>query len=103
MLCRKQLDQSDRGVLFLLSTHVSADFELGFVFQDPVAPELIDLLQSSDNPLLHQIFPVKEPENPNNKGLSKVTVVSKFKVGAFVFFFFRVGGFSWWGGGQPWL
>ncbi|XP_037543368.1 unconventional myosin-XIX [Nematolebias whitei] len=47
--------------------------------KDPVPPELINLLQSSDNPLLHQIFSVKESENPNNKGLSKVTVVSKFK------------------------
>lgn len=76
----------DRGVLFLFSTHVFADFELGCVFQDPVPPELIDLLQSSDNPLLHQMFSVKEPENTNNKGLSRVTVVSKFKVGAFFFF-----------------
>ncbi|XP_017268019.1 unconventional myosin-XIX isoform X2 [Kryptolebias marmoratus] len=47
--------------------------------KDPVPPELISLLQKSDNPLLHQIFSDKETENPNNKGLSKVTVVSKFK------------------------
>uniref|UniRef100_A0A8C4DYW6 Myosin XIX n=1 Tax=Dicentrarchus labrax TaxID=13489 RepID=A0A8C4DYW6_DICLA len=47
--------------------------------KDPVPPELISLLQKSDNPLLHQIFTDKETENPTNKGLSKVTVVSKFK------------------------
>ncbi|XP_049896083.1 unconventional myosin-XIX [Epinephelus moara] len=47
--------------------------------KDPVPPELIDLLQKSDDPLLQQIFTDKETENPTNKGLSKVTVVSKFK------------------------
>ncbi|XP_070838558.1 unconventional myosin-XIX [Chaetodon trifascialis] len=47
--------------------------------KDPVPPELINLLQKSDNPLLHQIFTDKETENPATKGLSKVTVVSKFK------------------------
>nr|XP_046266684.1 unconventional myosin-XIX isoform X2 [Scatophagus argus] len=47
--------------------------------KDPVPPELISLLQKSDNPLLHQIFTHEEPENPTTKGLSKVTVVSKFK------------------------
>lgn len=47
--------------------------------KDPVPPELISLLQKSDNPLLCQIFTDKETENPVTKGLSKVTVVSKFK------------------------
>ncbi|KAM9348742.1 unconventional myosin-XIX [Symphorus nematophorus] len=47
--------------------------------KDPVPPELIDLLQKSDDPLLHQIFTDKETESPTSKGLSKVTVVSKFK------------------------
>ncbi|XP_071386013.1 unconventional myosin-XIX [Centroberyx affinis] len=47
--------------------------------KDPVPPELIDLLQKSDDPLLHQIFADKETENPTSRGLSKVTVVSKFK------------------------
>ncbi|KAF7665621.1 hypothetical protein LDENG_00136510 [Lucifuga dentata] len=47
--------------------------------KDPVPPELISLLQKSGNPLLHQIFADKETENPTTKGLSKVTVVSKFK------------------------
>ncbi|XP_068600219.1 unconventional myosin-XIX [Brachionichthys hirsutus] len=47
--------------------------------KDPVPPELIDLLQKSGNLLLHQIFTGMEKENPNSKGLSKVTVVSKFK------------------------
>uniref|UniRef100_A0A8C2Z1I8 Myosin XIX n=1 Tax=Cyclopterus lumpus TaxID=8103 RepID=A0A8C2Z1I8_CYCLU len=47
--------------------------------KDPVPPELSSLLQKSDNPLLHQIFTDKETENPTTKGLSKVTVVSKFK------------------------
>ncbi|KAM4547490.1 unconventional myosin-XIX-like [Fundulus diaphanus] len=46
---------------------------------DPVPPELTGLLQKSDNLLLHEIFSGKETEMPNNKGLSKVTVVSKFK------------------------
>lgn len=50
--------------------------------QDPVPPELIGLLQNSDNALLHQIFTDKETENPTTRGLSKVTVVSKFKVRA---------------------
>ncbi|XP_056263817.1 unconventional myosin-XIX isoform X1 [Pseudoliparis swirei] len=47
--------------------------------KDPVPPELTSLLQKSDNPLLHQIFTDKETENPTTKGLSKVTVFSKFK------------------------
>ncbi|XP_074467568.1 unconventional myosin-XIX isoform X1 [Sebastes fasciatus] len=47
--------------------------------KDPLPPELIGLLQKSDNPLLHQIFTDQESENPTTKGLSKVTVVSKFK------------------------
>uniref|UniRef100_A0A671YHB8 Myosin XIX n=1 Tax=Sparus aurata TaxID=8175 RepID=A0A671YHB8_SPAAU len=47
--------------------------------KDPVPPELINLLQKSDNPLLHQIFTDKEADNTTCKGLSKVTVVSKFK------------------------
>ncbi|XP_061607395.1 unconventional myosin-XIX isoform X1 [Phyllopteryx taeniolatus] len=47
--------------------------------KDPVAPELIGLLQISDNPLLRQIFQEKETENLSSKGLNKVTVVSKFK------------------------
>lgn len=51
-----------------------------FDSQDPVPLELTSLLQKSDNPLLHQIFTDKGTENSNSKGLSKVTVVSKFKV-----------------------
>ncbi|XP_031713228.1 unconventional myosin-XIX isoform X2 [Anarrhichthys ocellatus] len=47
--------------------------------KDPVPPELTELLQKSDNPLLHQIFADKETKNSTTKGLSKVTVVSKFK------------------------
>ncbi|XP_040005919.1 unconventional myosin-XIX [Xiphias gladius] len=47
--------------------------------KDPVPPELTSLLQKSDNSLLHQIFTDKETENLTTKGLSKVTVVSKFK------------------------
>uniref|UniRef100_A0A3Q2U8U9 Myosin XIX n=1 Tax=Fundulus heteroclitus TaxID=8078 RepID=A0A3Q2U8U9_FUNHE len=47
--------------------------------KDPVPPELTGLLQKSDNLLLHEIFSGKETEIPNNKELSKVTVVSKFK------------------------
>ncbi|KAM6911871.1 unconventional myosin-XIX isoform 2-T2 [Lycodopsis pacificus] len=47
--------------------------------KDPVPPELTELLQKSNNPLLHHIFADKETKNPTTKGLSKVTVVSKFK------------------------
>uniref|UniRef100_A0A668A851 Myosin XIX n=1 Tax=Myripristis murdjan TaxID=586833 RepID=A0A668A851_9TELE len=47
--------------------------------KDPVPRELIALLQKSENPLLHQIFADKDTENAKSKGLSKVTVVSKFK------------------------
>ncbi|XP_042286341.1 unconventional myosin-XIX [Thunnus maccoyii] len=47
--------------------------------KDPVPPELINLLQKAENPLLQQIFADKETESPSSKGLSKVTVVSKFK------------------------
>ncbi|KAM6906949.1 unconventional myosin-XIX [Xenentodon cancila] len=47
--------------------------------KDPVPPELVSLLQRSENPLLCHIFTDKETENSTNKGLSKVTVVSKFK------------------------
>lgn len=53
---------------------------LDVMFQDPVPPELIGLLQKADNPLLQQIFADKESDNSPTKGLSKVTVVSKFKV-----------------------
>lgn len=51
------------------------------VFQDPVPPEVIGLLLTSDNPLLHQIFSGQDPKNQTTKELGKVTVVSKFKVG----------------------
>ncbi|XP_061596098.1 unconventional myosin-XIX [Cololabis saira] len=47
--------------------------------KDPVPPELVRLLQNSDNLLLCQIFTDKDTENLPSKGLSKVTVVSKFK------------------------
>uniref|UniRef100_A0A8D2ZDL3 Myosin XIX n=1 Tax=Scophthalmus maximus TaxID=52904 RepID=A0A8D2ZDL3_SCOMX len=47
--------------------------------KDPVPPELISLLQQSDDSLLHQIFTDKETDSLTTKGLSKVTVVSKFK------------------------
>ncbi|KAG7224485.1 hypothetical protein INR49_015009 [Caranx melampygus] len=47
--------------------------------KDPVPPELNSLLQKSGNLLLNQIFTDKETENLTSKGLSKVTVVSKFK------------------------
>ncbi|XP_029304565.1 unconventional myosin-XIX isoform X2 [Cottoperca gobio] len=47
--------------------------------KDPVPPEVVNLLQKSDNSLLHQIFSDKETESQTSKGLSKVTVVSKFK------------------------
>lgn len=69
-------------VFMKLTTDPSTHLRLAFVLQDPVPPELSSLLQKSDNPLLHQIFTDKETENPTTKGLSKVTVVSKFKVGA---------------------
>lgn len=54
---------------------------MNLVSQDPVPPEVISLLLKSDNPLLHQIFSSKETKNQTTKELSKVTVVSKFKVG----------------------
>uniref|UniRef100_A0AAQ5Z5E7 Myosin motor domain-containing protein n=1 Tax=Amphiprion ocellaris TaxID=80972 RepID=A0AAQ5Z5E7_AMPOC len=47
--------------------------------KDPVPAELINLFEKSDNPLLQEIFADKKTENPTNRGLSKVTVVSKFK------------------------
>nr|XP_019941478.1 PREDICTED: unconventional myosin-XIX [Paralichthys olivaceus] len=47
--------------------------------KDPVPPELIGLLQKSGNSLLHLMFTDNETENLTTKGLSKVTVVSKFK------------------------
>ncbi|XP_032432715.1 unconventional myosin-XIX isoform X1 [Xiphophorus hellerii] len=47
--------------------------------KDPVPPELIGLLEKSDNLLLHEIFSDKETEIPHSKGLSRVTVISKFK------------------------
>ncbi|XP_054610283.1 unconventional myosin-XIX isoform X2 [Dunckerocampus dactyliophorus] len=47
--------------------------------KDPVAPEIISILQRSDNPFLQHIFAEEETENSPSKGLSKVTVVSKFK------------------------
>ncbi|KAM6970450.1 unconventional myosin-XIX [Aplochiton taeniatus] len=48
--------------------------------KDPMPPELIALLQTSENALLHQLFADSEAENPAARGHSKVvTVVSKFK------------------------
>ncbi|XP_034539617.1 unconventional myosin-XIX [Notolabrus celidotus] len=47
--------------------------------KDPVPPELIKLLQKSEDLLLQQIFSDRETESPNSKGLNRVTVVSKFK------------------------
>ncbi|CAM9336089.1 unnamed protein product [Lampetra planeri] len=47
--------------------------------KDPVPTELIALLQTSDNLLLQQIFSEQQTETSPTKGLSKVTVVSKFK------------------------
>ncbi|XP_069003028.1 unconventional myosin-XIX [Embiotoca jacksoni] len=47
--------------------------------KDPVPAELVSLLQKSENPLLHQIFIDRETESLTTKGLSRVTVVSKFK------------------------
>lgn len=47
--------------------------------KDPVPPELINMLQKSNNGLLLQIFADVEEGNQATKGLSKVTVVSKFK------------------------
>lgn len=47
--------------------------------KDPVPPELINMLQKSNNSLLHQIFADAEEESQTTKALSKVTVVSKFK------------------------
>uniref|UniRef100_A0A673AYI7 Myosin XIX n=1 Tax=Sphaeramia orbicularis TaxID=375764 RepID=A0A673AYI7_9TELE len=47
--------------------------------KDPVPPELISLLQSSKNPLIQHIFAEKDDGKQTSKGLSKVTVVSKFK------------------------
>ncbi|XP_061817705.1 unconventional myosin-XIX isoform X1 [Nerophis lumbriciformis] len=47
--------------------------------KDPVAPEIISILQKSGNCLLQHIFIEKESEHSPNRALSKVTVVSKFK------------------------
>lgn len=47
--------------------------------KDPVPPELINILQKSNNRLLHQIFAEAEEGSQTTKALSKVTVVSKFK------------------------
>uniref|UniRef100_A0AAX7U023 Myosin motor domain-containing protein n=1 Tax=Astatotilapia calliptera TaxID=8154 RepID=A0AAX7U023_ASTCA len=47
--------------------------------KDPVPPELISLLQKSNNQLLHQIFKDNETESQIKKGPGKTTVVSKFK------------------------
>lgn len=52
------------------------------MLQDPVPPELLSLLLKSDVPLLHHIFSGKDPKDQTTRELSKVTVVSKFKVGA---------------------
>ncbi|KAK3508827.1 hypothetical protein QTP70_009605 [Hemibagrus guttatus] len=47
--------------------------------KDPVPPELLSLLQKSEDPLLHSLFADSDTEG-NSRGHSKVvTVVSKFK------------------------
>ncbi|XP_051966023.1 unconventional myosin-XIX [Xyrauchen texanus] len=48
--------------------------------KDPVPPELISLLQKSQDSLLHSLFVDSDRENEGSRGHSKVvTVVSKFK------------------------
>ncbi|KAM9788989.1 unconventional myosin-XIX [Neosynchiropus ocellatus] len=47
--------------------------------KDPVPPELTGLLQKSENRLLRRIFSDAHTDSSSAKGLSKVTVVSKFK------------------------
>ncbi|XP_053703994.1 unconventional myosin-XIX [Synchiropus splendidus] len=47
--------------------------------KDPVPPELTDLLQKSENRLLQRVFSDAHTDISSAKGLSKVTVVSKFK------------------------
>ncbi|XP_067866420.1 unconventional myosin-XIX isoform X2 [Heterodontus francisci] len=48
--------------------------------KDPVPPELVQLMQKSQNALLMELFPVEEKEDNDNKAQNKaVTVVSKFK------------------------
>lgn len=64
-----------RHIVHVLNIHLRVSD-----LQDPVPLELTSLLQNSDNPLLHQIFTDSGAENSTTKGLSKVTVVSKFKV-----------------------
>lgn len=51
------------------------------VLQDPVPPELISVLQKSQDSLLHSLFADGDRESEGSRGHSKViTVVSKFKV-----------------------
>uniref|UniRef100_UPI00398E3BF7 unconventional myosin-XIX isoform X2 n=1 Tax=Pristiophorus japonicus TaxID=55135 RepID=UPI00398E3BF7 len=48
--------------------------------KDPVPPELVQLLQKSQDALLKKLFPVEEREHNDTKAQNKaVTVVSKFK------------------------
>ncbi|KAJ7997386.1 hypothetical protein DPEC_G00228450 [Dallia pectoralis] len=48
--------------------------------KDPVPPELISLVQKSQNPQLHQMFADRQAEDQGTRGLRQVvTVVSKFK------------------------
>ncbi|XP_034149324.1 unconventional myosin-XIX isoform X2 [Esox lucius] len=48
--------------------------------KDPVPPELIHLVQKSQNPLLHQLFADRQAEDQGARGLRQVvTVVSRFK------------------------
>ncbi|XP_028937471.1 unconventional myosin-XIX isoform X1 [Ornithorhynchus anatinus] len=47
--------------------------------KDPVPPELIQLLQGSQDPLLQMLFPAKEMEQKDPTAPRRATVVSKFK------------------------
>lgn len=71
-----------RVILYRRNLRDVSPLLLHLALQDPVPPEVISLLLKSDNPLLHQIFSDKDTENQTSKELSKVTVVSKFKVEA---------------------
>lgn len=65
---------------FCLSSNTN---ESRLCWQDPIPPELVNVLQNSKDPLLQKLFPVAEGNQNNIKTQNRaavVTVVSKFKV-----------------------
>lgn len=80
MLIKLLLVKSFAGSLAVTIIQISV-YLIFLLLQDPVPPELMQLLQTSRDVLLMELFPIEEKAHNDTKVQNKaVTVVSKFKV-----------------------